>query len=359
MHGVDVPRQVFGGRDTSGNYLNELWVLRAYNGVASPSNPKWSGFGDGTLGTGVNASGTGVDVQFITTCASAISPGSPASSGSPTSTAKPSGSSKPSNSSSGFADVFDTSTTHKIFGPLSLALVFGGVILGRAFSPFFSDNTFTVRSMAISVSVLLVCLGLGVAGLVTAFTSISFNAPVNTPTRRSSSSSLHLHTVHGQAALAFFVALYGVLPLLWLFSRCASHPTKPNIQKESPEINPPDRQQTASVDISEKLRPVQTSSRPPSRPSSPRPRTHSWSPSVFWRPSTDRQLSSDTDSISSAEQRTAPPTSAEAVATRSFEVVNRPQRHRRLHTASLDPASALLRDVDWLQRRRSLDAVVS
>ncbi|GAW05301.1 hypothetical protein LENED_007147 [Lentinula edodes] len=107
---------IFGGRDLSGNYLDEVWVLRAYNGAVTSSNTKWAGFGDGTLQTGVNASGTGVDVEFITTCATAISSGSSSASsssssqsGSATSSPKPSGSSKPESSVS----TYDTSTVHK------------------------------------------------------------------------------------------------------------------------------------------------------------------------------------------------------------------------------------------------------
>ena len=53
---------VFGGRDENNNYLSELWILRAYNGVIQSSGEHWSGYGDGKLTTGTNATGAGVTI---------------------------------------------------------------------------------------------------------------------------------------------------------------------------------------------------------------------------------------------------------------------------------------------------------
>ncbi|KAF5393673.1 hypothetical protein D9757_000040 [Collybiopsis confluens] len=340
---------VYGGRDASGAYLNELWVLRAYNGAVSPSQPKWSGFGDGVLKTGVDADGTGVQVQFLSTCASSISPTnpSPSSGGSPTASPKPTGS---SGSAAKNIASDDTSISHKVLAPLSLALLFSGLLLGRAFSPFFNDGPFTQKTSAFSSLVLLIWFGSGIAGLVLAFISISSATALG----QQSPSGLHLKTNHGRAALTLFVILYAVVPVIWLLSRHAEHPRKQVIKGESSEIAPSDKQQTTSVDTAEKLRSVQSRSRTPSRPSSPRQRTHSWGPSILWRPSIDRRLSSDADSNTSSEHQSAV---ASADPPRSFEVLNRPPRMRRIHAVNTDRTQVgSLRDIDWLQRRRSLTA---
>ncbi|KAF9075845.1 hypothetical protein BDP27DRAFT_1314598 [Rhodocollybia butyracea] len=335
---------VFGGRDASGRYLNELWVLRSYNGAIT-SGQQWSGFGDGKLETGVSASGTGVTVQINKTCTSAISvaPGSSTGGhpGSPTS--PPSG-----GANSSVSGLFNTSVIHKILAPLSLALLLSSVVLGRLYSPFFNHHAFTLRSVVLCALALLVCFGLGVAGLVSAFTSISSTASLN---RRSSSTSLHLQTSHGRAALAFFVALYALLPLLWLLSRHVNHPSRPRPTFEG-EL-PPSEPQTASVDTGEKLRVAHNRSRTPSRLSS-RARTHSWGASILWRPSTDPRVSSDSDSSSSGGVQSPTVTSAPTEPPRSFEVVNRPPRIRQAHERT---AIGPLRDIDWLQRRRSVNAV--
>ncbi|KAI6164850.1 hypothetical protein EDD17DRAFT_1558345 [Pisolithus thermaeus] len=56
--GVGSDTIVFGGEDENGNYLNEIWILRAYNGTITSSNA--------FLGC---ANGAGVTVQYMTQCA--------------------------------------------------------------------------------------------------------------------------------------------------------------------------------------------------------------------------------------------------------------------------------------------------
>ena len=75
---------VFGGQDAQGNYLNDLWLLRGYQAALSQTNQSWSGSG-GSLGTGVDASGTGVTVQYMTSCAQALTPSSSSPGSQPTS----------------------------------------------------------------------------------------------------------------------------------------------------------------------------------------------------------------------------------------------------------------------------------
>ena len=62
---------MFGGQDTaSGNFLNEVWILRSYMGALSSNSSKWSGFGNGILSSGPDASGTGVDIAYLVSCVS-------------------------------------------------------------------------------------------------------------------------------------------------------------------------------------------------------------------------------------------------------------------------------------------------
>ncbi|KIP07035.1 hypothetical protein PHLGIDRAFT_71712, partial [Phlebiopsis gigantea 11061_1 CR5-6] len=118
---------VYGGRDANGTYLNELWVLRAYNGSVTSSGQHWSGFGNGKLEGGPNASGQGVNITYLTSCATQVAQGSGTTSGSgsssssPTSTGSPSATSGPTPSAT--FNRFDTSTIHKSLAPVSVALI--------------------------------------------------------------------------------------------------------------------------------------------------------------------------------------------------------------------------------------------
>ncbi|KAG6900977.1 hypothetical protein C0993_004415 [Termitomyces sp. T159_Od127] len=53
---------IFGGQDSSGNFLSEIWLLRAYNGLLSQSQ---NSFGDGHLQTGINANGAGRGFEVV------------------------------------------------------------------------------------------------------------------------------------------------------------------------------------------------------------------------------------------------------------------------------------------------------
>lgn len=64
---------VFGGVDAEGNYLSEVWILRAYNAQWTQSNQSWTNY-DGQLVGGPEATGQGVTDQYMTVCASALSP---------------------------------------------------------------------------------------------------------------------------------------------------------------------------------------------------------------------------------------------------------------------------------------------
>lgn len=337
---------VFGGEDENGNYLNEVWILRAYNGSLSSSNASW-GAPTGSLQTGINANGAGVTVQYLTQCAVSLETS--------TSAAPPTTSS--TNSQSQSSQLYDVSFVHKLFAPLSVALVLPAILLIRLALPsIHSQPPIKHNALFLCSSVLfaLVAYGLGVGGLVTSFTTISARSSV---AKRNTSSSL-LRTTHGVAGLVLSVGFYVVFPLLCLlvyWTPC----TRPRKEvADSSEVAPP-RSRTNSVDTAEKLASVQQTPHSTSSPASPRTRLHSWGGSSFWLGgrSTPGRASSDSESACSAGPQ------------RAFEVLNRPARTRRLSANGIYPnIDAYQRvpatprgfsDQDWSDRRRSRSIGVS
>ncbi|KAF9451711.1 hypothetical protein P691DRAFT_796346 [Macrolepiota fuliginosa MF-IS2] len=332
---------IFGGRDSSGNYLSEVWLLRAYKGSVTPSNPRWAGFGNGRLQSGIAADGSGVKIEYLSRCASTISTGTTTSSGSssPTST-------DPSGGTSGAGNVvriqpYEASLLHKLFAALSLITLQAVVLIFR--NPNQSLLTY------IFVAVGLGGYGLGAAGFALAFTTISLGSGIEKPP----SSSLHLHTGHGLAGLIFFIFLYVLVPIWMLVTAFAERTREPARRSQAgANDDAPTNSELLPDEKSEQTpgpsRSVPHSIHNGSPPSSPRPRRQSWGPSL-WRRSLEAGFSSDTESVTSG-------------APRGFEVVNRPPRHRQpsgnTGTTELpQPASRSLGEIDWLLRRRSLNLV--
>jgi hypothetical protein len=353
---------IFGGQDGSGNYLSDIWVLRAYDASVTQSGQQWSGFGNGNLQTGVNANGAGVSVQYITTCAKALgssqsSPGS--GNGSPTNPDSSSPTSSP-----GQSYPYDTSLVHKSLAPISLALLQPTVIFYRLSLPPTSGPplqlSFGLRCA--SVLILIVAYGVGLVGLVYSFTSISTSGTGNIRLSvRSIPSNAVLKTVHGQAGLALFIALYGLIPLLFLASYlrwrifASSTAIVGKIRVE--------RTRADSSDTAEKLNAYRTatdtnqqgavrSSAPPSSQGHTPSRKHFG----LWPRSKDVKTSIETASES------------ESPVQRTFEVVNRPARARNpsasgtptfyehAHRSSNVPRN--LSELSWLERRRSVNVMV-
>ncbi|KAK2466201.1 hypothetical protein APHAL10511_001843 [Amanita phalloides] len=337
---------MFGGQDTSGQYLSDLWLLRSYNGSVSASSPNWSGYGNGQLGTGINADGSGVKVQFPSKCASRLTiPRTPTT----TTTTTSSSSRATSTGSSSFipsSTIYNISIIHKIFAPLSVALLLPSVVYFRLTLSTFTDYKLPEHRLHwfyMSATVSVVAYAFGVVGLAFSFTSIS------SATR---SFSAVLQTSHGQAGLAFFACLYGIVPVLfslrYLVARATSSEDGNSIGTDHQNNSISEKPASLPGPVGSMTQSTQTSA-----PPSPRGRSHSLGAVV--RPKTaEGGLSSDTESfISSPTQR-------------GFEVVNRPPRIRhpggnwtqgyaessRRH---LNPGS--LGDIDWLLRRRSLNAV--
>lgn len=338
-----------------------MWVLRAYGASVTQSGQQWSGFGNGNLQTGVNANGAGVSVQYLTTCAKAIgsSQSSPGSGhGSPTN--PPSSS---STSSVGQSYPFDTSLIHKSLAPISLALLLPTVIFYRLSLPPTSGPplqlSFGLRCA--SLLIFIVAYGVGLVGLVYSFTSISTSGTANVRLAvRSIPSNAVLKTAHGQVGLALFIALYGVTPLLLLASylRWRIFASRAIVGKIRA-----DRTRADSSDTAEKLNSYRTatdtnqqgaarSSAPPSSPGQSPSRKHLG----LWFRSKDVKGSSETASES------------ESPVQRTFEVVNRPARTRNpsasgtptfyehAHRSSNVPRN--LSELSWLERRRSVNAMV-
>ncbi|TFK43545.1 hypothetical protein BDQ12DRAFT_731551 [Crucibulum laeve] len=341
---------VFGGRDASGKYLSDVWLLRAYHGTVTPSNPTWSGFGNGNLQTGVDADGSGVRIQYILQCASSISEptsASPSVGATPSPTTSPDPIHTPSP-----RPLLNTSFLHKLLAPVSLIVFQLAFLLLRFSSPSFARNYWPGSHNVgtfIAFALMLGAYAIGIAGLVASFTSISSTLSL---TRRSISTK-HLTTGHGKAGIALFICLYVLTPFLGVsvYLRRRSLSTSDHSEKSSSQ-----RRRSNSVDTGEKLDPIHPqvpsatqSTHNTSPPSSPRPRTLSWGPSSMWQRSHEGGTSTDNESITSGPSR-------------GFEVINRPSRSRQLSlpisyndTSPLQPR--VLGDIDWLLRRRSLNAV--
>ena len=361
---------IFGGKDGSGQYLSDMWVLRAYGASVTQSGQQWSGFGGGNLQTGVNANGAGVSVQYISTCAKAIGTQKSTQTGpvhgSPT---NPPSSSSPSFPFGGRFYPYDTSFVHKSLAPISLALLFPTVIFYRLSLPPTSGPplqlSFGLRCA--SVLILIAAYGAGLAGLVSSFTSISTSGTGSGSfSRRAVSSKAILKTAHGQVGLALFVALYGLIPALFVASilrwrMFAS--SKDIVGKIRAE-----RSRNDSSDTAEKLNSFRTAAdssqqgvvRTPAPPSSPEPTLTQSTPSRrqfgLWFRSKDVKSPSET------------PSESESPVQRTFEVVSRPNRTRHpsaggtptfyehAHRSSNMPRN--LSELSWLERRRSVNVMV-
>ncbi|KAI6047196.1 hypothetical protein EDC04DRAFT_2556513 [Pisolithus marmoratus] len=330
---------VFGGEDDDGNYLNEVWILRAYNGTITSSNASWGG-PSGDLQTGINADGAGVTVQYMTQCAVNLI--------TPTSSAP----SVPASSSASYPNslTYDVSVVHKLFAPLSVALVLPAVLLTRLALP--STRSAERKPLLIYMSSFIGVMAyvLGVVGLVISFTSTRSNMSV---AKRATSTST-LPTSHSIAGLALFVGLYVVVPVLYLLATCI-----PCIlpKKSTSDIAP---SRANSMDTAEKLTSVQQTQRPLASPTSHQARLHSWGGSSFCLGgrSTEGRASTDSGSMHST------------VPQRGFEVLNRPARTRRVSSngATLLNMESYQRvpttprsfgDTDWFARRRSPNATNS
>ena len=360
---------VFGGIDQNGNYLNEVWLLRAYQYGIDESNETWPAPGNGPLETGVDASGAGVTVQFLTSCVTALS--TPQNT---TTTSTASGSStmkspQPTNPGSPQTTLSlpDTSVYHKVLSPLSVALVFPAFIFQRALpAAYLSFSSDLSGWFWLSALIFLAAYALGIAGFATAFLTNSTSNP--SISRRALSSSF-IQTGHAKAGIAFFVALYGCLPLLLLVTFLVRLRSSRAIEGEGKASN---GTSVAGLAISEK-HDISNEANPHdatltenslNRVSQAvaRQRTYSWCSVNIWPMGRSRDKGGRPSYESGRESNEG--------TTKGFEVLNRNTRTRRTSSNGLLPSAVdhrssssrlprSLSDLSWLDRRRSVNAVVS
>lgn len=346
---------IFGGRDADGNYLNDIWILRAYDASLTRTNETWSGSGSGSPTTGASADGQGVTVQYMTQCAVSLGSTSSTSSSSPTSSNSPTSSSDPGKtgqSSTSPGVVYNVSILHKSLPAVSAALFLPALVLYRLSTPFAGQRQFVGPSlglMYLSILVGATAYAIGVVGFAIGFTSIS---AVSAIVKRSSS-SLHLQTAHAKAGLAIFAALYLLVPFLQLFA-IWYHRRKP---KGTEQVDGKMRSDSVmeKLSMNGERRAVSPSGRSErtSHEGEGKRRVRSWAGIGTWAGIASRRSNETTTDDQTPSQP-------------SFEVVNRPTRQRRVSANSLaafsDPRPTHtprnLSDMSWLDPRRSVSGMV-
>ncbi|KAG5221602.1 Dynein regulatory complex [Salix suchowensis] len=274
--------QIYGGRDVEGRYLSEVWLLRAYSGELSSTSERWSGYGNGQLQTGANANGAGVSVSYLSQCAVAISP-------------------TQSSTSSSLGPRLRNH--HRDHQPRRKMVMLDSSLTTRGLSRFTSSISWFNTSFAsdthlawtyLPILAVIVAHGVGVAGIATAFTSISATSSI----AKRAEPSLTLQTLHGQVGLAFFVGLFGLVPILLALGLLIQFLRRPADSRS-------EKSKATSIALNEKNDPhSEPISRPQSEqnvspPSLSRQRVHSWGPSTLWQRSTEGRLSDDSESMSS------------------------------------------------------------
>ena len=286
------------------------------------------------------------------TCVTQLSPDAP----SPSSTT----SHGPSSTSNGnpntvIAYQYNVSIIHKILAPLSVALVLPAILVYRLSSPSLKSSLEPSPSPSLAPILLvpgffIFCLG--IVGLITSFTSISYNPSLD----KREESSLYFQTGHGVAGVALAAAFYVAVPIAFLLSLFMRHRS--------------DRRNSLPHDEAEKL-----AARSPApsmlildgtldhQPSTNHSRSQSSTGLLqFWKRSMER---SDTDGDEFCVRD--PPSPRQS---RGFEIVNRPKNAQRSsshstsglidhgHGRTVARTPMRLGEISWLSRRRMVNTVV-
>lgn len=337
---------MFGGQDENGEYLSEIWVLRAYNGVITKSGDQsWGGYGNGQAQSGSNASGTGVTNTYLTKCATQLSPDVPPSTSTSTSIPSPT-----STGNASLISSYSVGIMHKVLAPLSVALVFPAILAYRLFSPSLKSPAESSRS-PFSVPILLISggfiFGLGITGLAISFTSISYHPSLS----KRGLSNHYLQTTHGIVGVALAAAFYVVVPVVFFFSLLSRH--------FRDERNPREQDEAEKLAVrSPDLSTVGLDASPDHLPPSSHSRSQSSTGLLqFWKRSIDRSVDADADEFGTRDPPSPRPS-------RGFEVVNRPQTAQRTSSHSMSGlldhgnGRARLGDISWLNRRRMVNTLV-
>jgi hypothetical protein len=289
---------------------------------------------------------------------------------------------------------YGTSGNHKLLSSLSLGLFLLSCLLLRLFPITFHGRWLSNLRSSFIVTLIVCSYAVGVAGFVFAFTSshisIRDTRIPQQPQRRSlrSIALVHLSTPHGIASFVLFTLLYGVTPLLLLLSVKSApwtHQRRPRRQASEDAISEASvtlRNREMSPSLVEKPEHPQRSTGPSpslsmlySPPLSPPLHSATWGayPPLAYNNNSNSaaRRSLDASSLEDAGE-SASVSGVPVVPKRGFEVLNRPSRTRQQSgswptTPGESPSSApplaastsrALGDIDWLYRRRSLNAVV-
>ncbi|EJD53674.1 hypothetical protein AURDEDRAFT_110461 [Auricularia subglabra TFB-10046 SS5] len=334
---------VFGGVDNDGNFLNDLWVLRAYPGVVTVDNP----------------SRDGVSVKYLTSCAKAITPppGGPSDPGSPGSDGQPPDNSQPGTGSSRDDVSFDTSTIHKALSPVSVGLLLAAVATYRFISIPTRTQATEQRMGLVYLSWLVggIAYILGVIGFVVSLATSKRIDRIETIAKRATRDLPFLATMHAKAGFVIFLGLYALVPIAAVVAQCFNRRQDTNDDAESREKVPV--QSDKSIDRALSPSPGVGGAAPSAAASEANSNTNTITRLLGGRWRRPRVVS---DSEQSSPSLAEPPV-------RSFEVV---RNHRRSdsggripdqsfnsHTRQNPSFSRMLSDINWMERRRSISAV--
>ena len=247
------------------------------------------------------------------------------------------------------SSTYNASLLHKLLTPLSLVILLPILLFFRSTKTTGEVGLTPERRVFMVISVILAfgAYGVGVAGFVLSFTTISTTSFAQNP---------HLKTAHGIVGLALFLVLYGLVPFIYLASALLGYHPSVSGRGQSSEVVPISMGTNEKSDALPPQGRLSPSVHNTSPPSSPRQRTQSWDAFNALRPSTDEGLSNDS--------------TASATPQRGFEVLNRPNRSRKAsgtwptsdNTPGLSqtlPTTRALGEIDWLLRRRAVHAVVT
>lgn len=247
-------------------------------------------------------------------------------------------------------------TSHLILEPLGLSGLLLAVVAARFYTPGESAMEKGRAILMTSMSLGVGALACSIAGIATSFKKVG---PMLR--KRSTSDRFSVDNHHGLVGIVLFVCLYGSLifgafiTLLWLRSSHtrqdeAYGDSEKTEHKHSQSFSGTQSPRASSMEPSQGdrtsaiyLRGRTQSAGESSRMASPFPLLQGGSGG---RSESDERLSTESE----------PPT------TRGFEVVNRP-KHLRSHSTHLTPEGGraiprTLSDLSWLDRRRSLNAIV-
>ncbi|KZS97790.1 hypothetical protein SISNIDRAFT_196572 [Sistotremastrum niveocremeum HHB9708] len=376
---------VFGGQ-TNNSLVNEVWILRAYNGAVSGTGEHWTGFGSGTLQSGVDADGEGVTATYLTQCAQAIAPSTTSSghSSKTTSSQSTSISSTPTSSSTGQSTAsttpsptpvagFEVSVIHKALSPVSVGLFYLIVILYPFCLPSSGPTVFlsSFKLLLSAATISIIAYVVGIVGIVLAFTSS--HATMAQVHKRDSQldSPKALHAGHSIAGLTLFASFFAVSCVLIFADLIAEgwpkqqQPT-PSIAMEEKESSM--RPRTPSAHLISPIEPADGSQydTPASGEVTPGRRQRAKSAGPTFLGSTLFAGVHRRDTRASHISDESHHSTKSAPTSRSFQVVNRPGRRRSHGPPNAGPSSYShyghsilphsLSDISWLERRRSLNA---